>query len=49
MISRYRLHPDALRDLEEIGEYIADSSPDAVDGVIAESLRVLAEIRRGRA
>lgn len=44
-MSPYRLHPDALGDLEEIWDYIADDNPDAADRVVAdifESLETLA-------
>ena len=36
MTSRYVLHPEAVRDLEEIWEYIAQDNPDAADRVIDE-------------
>jgi plasmid stabilization system protein ParE len=32
----YVLHPEALADLDEIREYIAEDSPDAADRVITE-------------
>jgi plasmid stabilization system protein ParE len=34
LTSRHVLHPNALRDLEEIWEYIAQDDPDAADRVI---------------
>ena len=41
MTSRFVLHPGALRDLEEIWEYIAQDSPDAADRVIGEVFAAL--------
>ena len=35
-MSEFVLHPDALKDLEEIWEYIAADSPDAADRVREE-------------
>lgn len=35
-MSGYRLHPEALADLNEIWEFIADDNIDAADRVIAE-------------
>ena len=32
----YALHPEALIDLDEIREHIAEDSPDAADRVITE-------------
>jgi plasmid stabilization system protein ParE len=39
--SRYVLHPEALRDLEDIWEYIAQDNPDAADRVIDELFNAL--------
>ena len=35
-MSGYALHPEALADLDEIREYIAEDSPDAADRMITE-------------
>ena len=35
-MSGYALHPEAVADLDEIREYIAEGSPDAADRVITE-------------
>ena len=35
-MSGYALHPEALADLEEIRDFVADDSPDAADRLIAE-------------
>jgi plasmid stabilization system protein ParE len=35
-VSGYALHPEAVADLDEIREYIAEGSPDAADRVITE-------------
>ena len=39
--SRYVLHPEAVRDLEEVWEYIAQDSLDAADRVIGEVFAAL--------
>jgi plasmid stabilization system protein ParE len=36
MSSRYALHPEALADLDDIRDYIAQGNPDAADRVMAE-------------
>jgi plasmid stabilization system protein ParE len=35
-MSGYALHPEALSDLDDIREHIAENSPDAADRVITE-------------
>ena len=35
-MSRYAFHPDAVTDLEELWEYIAERNLDAADRVIAD-------------
>ena len=43
-MSSFRLHPDAVSDLEEIWHYIAEDNPDAADRAVAdifESLQTL--------
>jgi plasmid stabilization system protein ParE len=32
----YALHPEALTDLEDIREYVAEDNPDAADRMITE-------------
>jgi plasmid stabilization system protein ParE len=32
----YALHPEAVTDLDEIREYIAEDNPDAADRLITE-------------
>jgi plasmid stabilization system protein ParE len=34
----YDFHPEAFRDLDAIGEFIAEDNPDAADKVIADIL-----------
>ncbi len=36
MNSRYELHPEAFRDIDEIREFIAREDPDAADRVVNE-------------
>ena len=36
MSSGYALHPEALEDLDDIRDYIAQKNPDAADRVISE-------------
>jgi plasmid stabilization system protein ParE len=40
-MSGYAFHPDALADLDEIWEYIAQDNVDAADGVLADIHTVL--------
>jgi plasmid stabilization system protein ParE len=40
----YDLHPEALRDLDEIWEYIALENLDAADRVIAEILTAIRDL-----
>lgn len=40
----YGLHPEALRDLDEIWEYIAYDNLDAADRVIAEILTAIRDL-----
>lgn len=35
-MSGFAFHPDALADIDEIWEYLAESNLDAADGVVAE-------------
>jgi toxin ParE1/3/4 len=35
-VTGYALHPEAIADLDDIREYIAEDSPDAADRVITE-------------
>ena len=47
-MSGYALHPDALADLEEIREYIAQENLDAADRVLTEifeEFRAIAQFR----
>jgi plasmid stabilization system protein ParE len=37
----YAFHPEAVRDLEELWEYIAADSPDAADRVLSELFAAL--------
>lgn len=41
MSNRFVLHPEALQDLDEIWEYIAQDNPDAADRVIIEIFSAL--------
>ena len=40
----YELHPDAYVDLDEIGQYIADGSPDGAKRVVSEVFDAIAAL-----
>lgn len=40
MSSRYALHPEAFRDIDDIWEFIAQDSQDAADRVEETRLRI---------
>jgi plasmid stabilization system protein ParE len=47
-MSGYALHPDAVADLDEIWEYIAQDNIDAADRVLADIHTVLRTLAASR-
>jgi plasmid stabilization system protein ParE len=43
-MSEYELHPEAYVDLDEIGQYIADDSPDVAKRVVTEIFDAIAAL-----
>ena len=43
-MSEYELHPEAYVDLHEIGQYIADDSPDIAKRVVTEIFDAIAAL-----